>query len=471
MIEYTGSYTDQYQLTMAQVYYLQGKGDEKSVFDYFFRKIPFDGGYAVFAGLEDLLLALENLTFSPADIEYLNHQGFHPDFLGYLKSFKFRGSVRSFFEGDLVFPLIPVLQIEANIIEAQIVETMLLNILNFQTLIATKASRMRLAAGPERKLIDFGLRRAQGAGGYSASRAAIVGGFDASSNVVAGRDYAIPISGTMAHSLIQSYDDELQAFRDFAKVWPDNCVLLVDTYNTLQSGLPNAIKVGRELEDSGHRLKGIRLDSGDLAYLAKKSRTMLDEAGMEYVKIAASNQLDEHVIKSLLSQKAPIDVFGVGTSLVTARPEAALDGVYKLSVAGEKPRIKLSESTEKITLPGRKQVFRMFDDDGCFRGADAIALADEKLVEVMFHPSDSLQFFVTKEYKKEPLLHEVMAGGRRLKKPRELPEIAKYSSKRLALLPEEYKRFEYPHIYKVGISNTLKEKRDKLISHYKEYQK
>ena len=290
MIDYTATYTDQYQLTMAQVYYQTGRHKNRAVFDYFFRKLPFGGGYAVFCGLDILLDILENLKFDQQDLAYMKKTGLDPDFVDYLENFEFRGTVYSSREGDLVFPTRPVLQVEADIIEAQIIETLLLNILNIQTLVATKASRMRLAAG-ERKLVDFGLRRAHGPGGYYASRAAIAGGFDSTSNVRAGRDFDIPISGTMAHSFVQSYDNEIDSFRDFATGRPNDCVLLVDTYDTIHSGVPNAITVGKEMEEKGHKLKGIRLDSGDLAWLAKKSRRMMDDAGLPYVKIAASNSL------------------------------------------------------------------------------------------------------------------------------------------------------------------------------------
>src|SRR5450759_497375 len=385
MINYTASYTDKYQLSMSQVYFLKGQLSNKAVFDYFFRKLPFEGGYAIFAGLEDLLNTLDNLHFDKQDINFLKELGYHPDFIRYLKKFRFTGNIYSSTEGDLVFPVRPVLQIEANIIEAQIIETLLLNILNFQTLIATKASRMFQAA-EGRGLIDFGLRRAQGPGGYYASRAAFIGGFNSTSNVRAARDYGIPVSGTMAHSFIESYNDELLAFNNFAEVQPDDCILLVDTYDTLKSGLPNAITVAKKMEEKGFRLKGIRLDSGDLAYLAKESRKRLDKAGLGYVKIAVSNQLDEYIIKSLLEQAAPIDVFGVGTSLVTGQPDAALDGVYKLAYADGKPRIKLSENIGKITLPHRKQVFRIIDNEGRFIGADAVAMDNETNVEIIHHP-------------------------------------------------------------------------------------
>ena len=466
MINYTATYTDQYQLTMSQVYFLKGQKDNQAVFDYFFRKLPFDGGYSVFAGLEDLLNALEILRFDKEDINFLNLQGFHPEFIRYLKKFRFTGNIYASQEGDVVFPICPVLQVEANIIEAQIIETLLLNILNFQTLIATKASRIRQAAG-EPKLIDFGLRRAQGAGGYYASRAAFIGGFDATSNVRASRDYGIPVSGTMAHSFVESYNDELTAFSHFAEVQPDDCVLLVDTYDTLKSGLPNAITVAKKMEEKGHKLSGIRLDSGDLAYLSKRSREMLDNSGLHYVKIAVSNQLDEYIIKSLLEQQAPIDIFGVGTSLVTGHPDAALDGVYKLSFANGKPRIKLSENASKITLPHRKQVFRMLDNDGKFTGADVITLADEKDVDIMYHPLNPFKSLSVKKYNKEPLLQKVMGNGVRLSKPQSLSEIAQYSRERLKNLPGEYKRFNYPHIYKVGLSDRLKNERDWLIEVHK----
>lgn len=466
MIDYTATFTDQYQLTMSQVYFLKGQKENQAVFDYFFRKLPFNSGYAVFAGLEDLLDTLEVLKFDQPDIEFLKELGFHPEFIRYLKNFRFNGTIYSSHEGDLVFPTRPVLQVEGNIIEAQIIETLLLNILNFQTLIATKASRMRHAA-EGRKLIDFGLRRAQGPGGYYASRASIIGGFEATSNVRAARDYHIPPSGTMAHSYIEAYDDEYTAFRHFAEVHPSNCILLVDTYDTLKSGLPNAIRVGKEMEEKGQKLSGIRLDSGDLAYLTKISRKMLDEAGLNDVKIAVSNQLDEHIIKSLMEQEAPIDVFGVGTSLVTGQPDAALDGVYKLAFANGKPRIKLSENVAKITLPHRKQVYRLLDNEGKFIGGDAVTLASETEIETMYHPLYPHKSLAIEPYRKEPLLQKVMENGKRLFATRSLSEIAQYSAGRLQNLPEEYKRFDYPHIYKIGLSAGLMAERDNLIMQHK----
>ncbi|WP_133127905.1 nicotinate phosphoribosyltransferase [Legionella nagasakiensis] len=466
MINYTGTYTDQYQLTMAQAYFLKGRAKHSAIFDYFFRKLPFNGGYAVFAGLEDLLDVLEKLKFNDEDIQFLRQQGFVSDFLDYLKQFRFRGNVYASREGDVVFPTRPVITIEANMLEVQIIETMVLNILNFQTLIATKANRMRQVA-KERQLVDFGLRRAQGAGGYFASRAAFIGGFNATSNVAAGRDYGIPVSGTMSHAFIQSYDDEYSAFRDFAEVWPDNCILLVDTYDTLNSGLPNAIKVGREMEAKGHKLKGIRLDSGDLAFLAKQSRQLLDEAGMTYVKIAASNQLDEYAIQQLLEQQAPIDLFGVGTSLVIGQPDGALDGVYKLVSTQGKPRIKLSETMDKITIPGKKQVHRILRENEMFWGADVISLEDEQDITAMYSPFDHSGSVNIKGLKTEPLLQQVMNNGRRVEEPKSLKEIACFSQNRLKLLSGEFKRLDKAGIYKIGISNRLRIIRDQLIQAYK----
>ncbi len=466
MFDYTATYTDFYQITMSQVYFHKGLQDETAAFDYFFRKLPFEGGYAVFAGLEDLIETIETFHFDEKDLKFLQAQGMDKAFLDYLKDFHFRGNIYASREGDLIFPNRPVLIVEAPIIETQLLETLILNILNYQSLIATKASRMRLAAG-DRKLVDFGLRRAPGTGGYSAARAAFIGGFDATSNVRAGRDYGIPVSGTMAHSFIQRYDNEISAFRDFAKVRPHDCVLLVDTYNTLKSGVPNAVKVGKEMEKTGNRLKGIRLDSGDLAWLARESRKMLDTAGLQYVKIAASNQLDENVIKSLLMQNAPIDLFGVGTSLVTGQPDAALDGVYKLAYANKEPRLKLSESIEKTNLPGRKQVYRLLHPDGLFYGGEAVALTDETNFDIMYHPIDLHKSLPLGGFSKEPLLEKIVEKGKRLTASKKLEEIADFSRKQLNKLPREYKRFDNPHIYKIGLSATLKEERDRLVKENK----
>ncbi|MCC2624143.1 MAG: nicotinate phosphoribosyltransferase [Burkholderiales bacterium] len=468
MIDFTGTYTDYYQLTMAQVYFLDGQKDHIAVFDYFFRKNPFEGGYTIFAGLEDLLNIIENLRFDEKDINFLQKQGFHPEFINYLKTFRFNGIIYAYKEGEVVFPNSPILSIEANMIEAQIVETLVLNILNFQSLIATKASRMRQVADHGYELVDFGLRRSQGPGGYYATRAAIIGGFNSTSNIRAGRDYNIPVVGTMAHAFVQGHDNELSAFRDFSRIWPEHCVLLVDTYDTLNSGVPNAIIVAKEMEIRGHRLKGIRLDSGDLAYFAKQARHLLDTAGLSYVKITVSNQLDEYVIKSLLEQKAPIDIFGVGTNLVVGKPDAALDGVYKLALSNNKPRIKISDTFSKVNLPYKKQVYRISDTTGAFIGADIVTLFEEQIPQIMHHPFEPLKAYTIKQHsQKELMLHKVMEKGKRLSPTLSLSEIAKYSQLRLALLPEEYKRFKNPHVYKIGLSGQLNDKRNELIRKYK----
>ena len=465
MFQFTATYTDLYQLSMAQVYFNKNQ-NQQAVFDYFFRKLPFNGGYAIFAGLEEIISIIEELRFSEEDIAYLKEYDFEPEFLAYLKDFRFRGTINAMQEGEIVFPTAPVLQVEANLIEAQIIETILLNTLNFQTLIATKASRIRTVAG-DKTLLDFGLRRAQGPGGYYASRAAMVGGFDGSSNVITGRDYGFPISGTMAHAFVQSYDDELTAFRDFAENRPKNCVLLVDTYDTLKSGMPNAITVAKEMEARGQKLLAIRLDSGDLAYLAKRCRIMLDQAGLDYVKIAASNQLDEYVIQSLQNQNAPIDVYGVGTNLVIGKPNGALDGVYKLSFANGKPRIKISESISKVTLPHKKQVYRILTEDNVLIGADAIGLSQEAHISVMHHPVEPFKNLNIDDLKQQAMLQPVMQQGKRVYPEKTVQEIAAFSKKQLAALPDEFKRFDNPHIYKVGISDQLKDERDRLIAEHK----
>jgi len=338
---------------------------------------------------------------------------------------------------------------------------MVLNILNFETLIATKAARIRRAAG-NRLVIDFGLRRAHGLGGILASKAAVLGGADSTSNIYSAFLFGLTSTGTQAHSWIQAYDDEITAFRDFAKALPARCVLLVDTYDTLKSGIPNAITVAKEMRARGDRLFGVRLDSGDLAYLSKKARKMLDEGGLHYVKIVASNKLDEYVIKSLLEQGAPIDAFGVGTRLVTGHPDGALDGVYKLSMSNNKPRLKISENPEKIILLGRKNVFRCTDENGHFY-ADCIALDDEDEIDIIYHPHQPEKSSVVSAYKKERLLRKVMDKGRIIIERKKPEEIAANVQARLGQLPEEHKRFENLDIYKVGISKRVMDLRSMLV--------
>ena len=456
------SYTDYYELTMAQGYFLEGKGEQTATFDYFFRKNPFDGGYVIFSGLNELVSTLEDFQFKEQELEYLEKEGFQADFLDYLSDFKFKGSIYSAREGEAVFPNVPVLKAEGNIIETQILETLVLNVLNFQSLIATKAARMRTAAGDDYKLLDFGLRRSQGLGGVHASRAAMIGGFDGTSNVYSSQRFGIPAGGTMAHSWVQSFDSELESFRAYARHYPDSTILLVDTYDTLKSGVPNAITVAKELKEKGHHLRGIRLDSGDLAYLAKESRKMLDEAGFTNVEIAASNQLDEHVIGSLINQDAPIDIFGVGTRLVTGHDSPALDGVYKLSSVGDQPKIKVSENVEKITLPGSKQVHRFLDDDGNYY-CDAISLDDEDTVQKIHHPTFPSKDTDLSSRESYPLIKEVIRNGEQVGAAESISDSAAYCKKSLGKLSGEFKRFENPHIFKVGITPKLLKLRDQLL--------
>ena len=466
--KHTGLYTDMYQLSMAQAYFLDGRKDDSAAFYYFYRKNPFEGGYVVFAGLHDVLQILEGLSFAEEDIEFLRKNGFDKNFLEYLKEFRYRADVFSAREGEIVFANMPIAEVRGNIIEAQLTETLLLNILNLSSLIATKAARMRLAAGDDAILTDFGLRRAHGLGAIHASRAAITGGFDSTSNVYSAFIYDLTASGTMAHSFIQSYDDELTAFRRFAEAHPDNCVVLVDTYDTLHSGVPNAIRLAREMEERGRRLAGVRLDSGDLAYMAKESRQQLDQAGLDYVKIVASNNVDEHLIRSLRDQGAPIDVYGIGTAVLTGQPDAALDGVYKLAMASAKPRLKLSESVHKVTYPGLKQVHRFSGAHGEFM-ADAVSLADEdpgQITEIHdpFEGSDPLKLQARSA---EALLEKVMENGKALHEAQHPAESYAYLKTRLARLPDTYKRLASPEAYTVGLSTKLNELRNELVRAFK----
>ena len=463
-----GLYTDHYELTMAQAYFLTGRHLNQAVFDYFFRKLPFNGGYVIFAGLNELLPAIEQFRFDKEDILFLESIGFDKKFTKYLSDFSFEGNIYAPGEGEVVFPKEPLIRVEGNIIETQLIETMLLNLINFESLIATKAARIRFAAG-DSIVIDFGLRRAQGFGGIQASRAAMIGGMNATSNLYSARLFGVPSSGTQAHSWIQTYDSELEAFRDFATRYPDNCIILVDTYDTLRSGVPNAIKVAREMEQTGHKLKGIRLDSGDLAYLSKKARKMLDDAGLHYVSIVASNQLDEHLIKSLNQQGAAIDSYGIGTRLVTGMTDAALDGVYKLSGYNGQPKLKMSDNIEKLTLPDKKKIIRYFDNDGYFY-ADAITLLNEDNPERMIHP-DNPDIVNSKihSFRKEEILQPVMKKGQIVALEKDIKKIAKFSANRLKLLPGEHKRFENPHVYKVGLSDKLFTLRKKIVASHKSH--
>jgi len=463
-----GLYTDFYELTMAQGYFYCNKKEQQTTFDYYFRDNPFNGGFAVFAGLQDFIELLCEFTYSSSDIAFLKEQGFNPEFLDYLNNFQFSGDIFSVKEGEIVFPNEPLLTVHGNIIECQLIESLLLNILNFETLIATKAFRIKLIS--EKKLFaDFGLRRAHGFGSLHASRAAAIGGASSTSNVLAGKIFDIPVSGTMAHSWVQSFDSELEAFRAFAKVHPNNTTLLVDTYNTLLSGIPNAIKVGKEMEADGVQLNAIRLDSGDLAYLSKIARKMLNKAGLNYVQIIASNQLNEFVIKTLLrDQNAAIDGFGIGTEMITGKDDAALGGVFKLCKIDDKIKMKFSENIEKVTLPGSKQLIRYFDEDGKFY-RDGILLTNENPDEVntIYHRVYPEKNTPLSGLKLEVLFNKVVDNGKVILKKQTPKDIHTYLETRSDLLPEEHKRFISPHIYKVGISNKLMMTRNALTKELK----
>ena len=455
-------YTDFYELTMAQGFFLTGRKNDTATFDYFFRRLPFKGGYVLFAGISDFLGLIQAFRFGPEELEYLASKGFESDFLDYLKTFSFSGNIHSVKEGEIVFPNEPIVRVEGNLIETQIIETLLLNLLNFESLVATKASRIRQASG-DKVVLDFGLRRSQGYGGIQATKASIIGGLDGTSNVYAAMQHSLDVSGTMAHSWIQSFENELTAFQKYAEHYPDSCVLLVDTYSTLESGIPNAITVAKELEKRGSRLKAVRLDSGDLAYLSKQARQQLDSASLEYVQIAVSNQLDEYLIKSLLEQKAPIDIFGVGTKLTTAYDYPALDGVYKLSSINNEPKLKVSENVEKITLPGAKNVTRFFDENGDFY-ADALSLINEETVSEIQHPHFPVKRTTVKGLQSVNLLHPVVINGTIVIQASSAKESAGYASTQLSKLGDEYKRFDNPHVYKVGITKQLKDLRDHLLN-------
>ncbi|WP_269524172.1 nicotinate phosphoribosyltransferase [Coraliomargarita parva] len=454
----SGLFTDHYQLTMAQGYFLQGRQETSAVFDYFFRRCPFGGAYVVYAGLETLLDALEGFHFSAEDCDFLREQGFGEAFTDYLRDFRFRGDIFSPPEGELVFPHAPVLRVEGNLIECQLIETLVLNVLNFQSLIATKAARIRQVIGPDRTLMEFGLRRAQGLGGIHATRAALVGGAESTSNVYAARAFGVPSVGTQAHAWIQSFDDELTAFREFARHYPDNCILLVDTYDTIRSGVPNAIIVARELAKEGHALAGIRLDSGDLLALSQAARAQLDAAGLKDVHIVASNQLDEFKIAALLDAGAPIDSFGVGTDLATGKDDANLDGIYKLAMSGGKDRLKLSESPAKAILPGSKEVRRYFDAEGGMAADVVCRNTDGKSIDARLlpKPGESLPL---KGLRYEVLQQPVMTGGHRTAPPRQAKQIRECVQNNLSRLPQGYKALNNPAAYPVAASHELLEHR------------
>ncbi len=459
--------TDLYQLTMLAGYHHHGMHREPAVFDLFFRDMPFHGGYAVFAGLEPALEALENLRFNSEEIAYLESLKLFPnDFLDELSRFRFTGRIRAPQEGTPVFANEPILSVEAPLAEAQLVETLLLNTINFQTLVATKAARVVRAAGGA-QVLEFGLRRAQGPdGAMSVARAACIGGVGSTSNVLAGKTYGLPVKGTHAHSWVMAFDDELSAFRAYARCFPDSCILLVDTVDTLKSGLPNAITVARELRRQGHELFGIRLDSGDLAWLSRQARRILDEAGFPDVRIVASNELDEEVIRAIREEGGCIDIYGVGTRLATCagRRGGALGGVYKLVAVAGRPKMKLTADIAKATLPGRKNVWRLTDRNGDTI-QDVIATPNEQPAKGMtvYDPVNPAHYRKLEgDFTCRPLLDTVMRDGRRTRPAPSLETLATFCRRQLDRLPQGTLRTVNPHRYKVSISPGLHRLREKL---------
>lgn len=467
--------TDLYELTMMYGYYRFGMHKNKAVFDLFFRQTKANSSYAVMAGTESLIEYINNLHFSDEDIAYLRSLNlFDEDFLKVLREMHFTGDISAMEEGTVVFPYEPLVRVTAPIMEAQLVETALLNLINHQTLIATKASRVVYAAKGD-AVLEFGLRRAQGpdAANYGA-RASIVGGCVATSNVLVGQMYGVPVKGTHAHSWVMSFPTELDAFRAYAAIFPDSCMLLVDTYDTLRSGVPNAITVFRELRESGYEPVGIRLDSGDLAYLSKQARRMLDEAGFPNAKIFASSDLDEEVINSLKNEGARIDVWGVGTRLITSNDNPALGGVYKLSAEIEpngavKPKIKLSENKFKVTNPGVKTVYRLYDKKG-MAIADLIALEGEKIDNTkpltIYHPELTYKRMTLTDFTVRELLVPIFIEGKQVYESPDINTIQAYGKRELATLWEESKRLLNPHVYKVDLSDGLYELKKQLIREY-----
>ena len=472
--------TDFYELTMMQGYLKSGKHQERVIFDMFYRKNPCGNGFAICCGLEQVVEYIRNLNFSEEDIDYLRSLGtFDEDFIEYLRGFHFTGDIYAIPEGTVVFPKEPLIKVIAPVIEAQLVETAILNLVNHQSLIATKAYRVVHAAQGD-GVMEFGLRRAQGpdAGIYGA-RAAVIAGCIGTSNVYAGQKFHMPVLGTHAHSWIMSFPTELEAFKTYARLYPNNCILLVDTYDTLKSGVKNAILCYDAMKEEGIPLKrfGIRLDSGDLAYLSKKARKMLDEAGYPDAIISASNDLDENLIASLKAQGACITSWGVGTNLITSESQPSFGGVYKLAATYSDegqwiPKIKLSENSEKITNPGNKQIYRIIEKDSGKVFADYIALEEERFSEaedlVLFDPIDTWKKSTLKggSYEMRPLLVPIFLGGKLVYNCPSVEEIKAHCKKEQESLWEECRRLTNPHAVHVDLSDKLYEMKKGLLAQY-----
>ncbi|MCX7694586.1 MAG: nicotinate phosphoribosyltransferase [Caloramator sp.] len=467
---------DFYELTMANGYFKNGVGEKIAYFDMYFRRVPDNGGYCIVAGLQQLIEYLKNLKFSDDDIEYLKSKNiFNKEFIDYLKNFKFSCDVYAIKEGTPVFPNEPLLIVRGPIMQAQFIETMVLLTINHQTLIATKANRI-VRAAEGKTVLEFGSRRAQGYdGAIFGARAAYIGGCNATACTIAEKQFGIPAVGTMAHSWVQLFDSELEAFRAWARTYPENCLLLVDTYNVLKSGVPNAIKVfNEELLPRGIRPKGIRIDSGDIKYLTERARKMLDEAGYPDCQIIVSNSLDEYIIRDVLRQGAKIDGFGVGERLITAKSEPVFGGVYKLVAVEDNgkivPKIKISENEEKITNPGFKQIYRLFDRETNKAIADLITFHDEiidqdKPLEI-FDPIFTWKRKTVTNFYARPLLEKIFDKGELVYNSPTVKEIRNYAQRELDTLWDEVLRFENPHKYYVDLSTKVWGLKQRLLNEY-----
>jgi len=472
--------TDLYQLTMMNGYLIQGRKDEVAVFDVFFRQNGMIT-YSLACGLESVVDYISNLHFGTEELDYLKSLNIFSDkFIDYLRDFKFSGDIYAVKEGTVVFPGEPILTVKAPVIEAQLVETAILNLLNYQTLIASKAAKVCYAAKGD-SVMEFGLRRAQAPdAGILGARAAVIGGCSSTSNVLSGKMFDIPVAGTHAHSWVMNFKDEYTAFMEYAKAYPNNALLLVDTYDTLKSGVPNAIKVFDYLKENGYKPKGIRLDSGDLAYLSKKARKMLDDAGYQDAIICASGDLDENLIDSLKNQGAKINLWGVGTKLITSADMPALGGVYKLSAVFEDgkeiPKIKVSDNVAKITNPGFKNFARVYDKATGKAEADFICLRSEEEVDqtkplVLTHQTERWKSITFTNYKVRYLQEKIFENGKLMYKLPSLKEIKEYAKQELDSFWDEYKRLDSPHVYKVDLSDKLYELKHDLLEKVRKQEK
>ena len=466
--------TDFYELTMANGYFETGMEDNIAYFDMFFRKIPDEGGFAIMAGLDQMIGYLKNLNFDERDIDYLKEKGmFSEGFLNYLKDFKFECDIWAVPEGTPVFPGEPLVTVRGPVIQAQFVETIMLLAINHQSLIATKASRI-VRAAQGRGVMEFGTRRAHGgSGAIHGARAAYIGGCIGTACALAERDYKIPAMGTMAHSWVQMFSNEYEAFKAYAKVYPENCVLLVDTYNVIKSGIPAAIKVFKEMKPEK---MGIRIDSGDVTYLTKRARAMLDKAGLQACTIVVSNSLDEYIIRDVISQGARIDSFGVGERLITSKSEPVFGGVYKLAALEKNgvliPKMKISENVEKITNPGFKTVYRLFDKDTNKAVADVITLDNEEIPDgneyEIFDPQVIWKRKKVSNFYAKNLRVQIFDKGQCVYDSPDIDEIRDYCKAQIDTLWEEILRFENPHEYYVDLSKALWELKTELIEEHQE---